>query len=154
MVKSLIIENNCVAGVVTSIGVEFRAKSLSLPMEPSLMDLSISEKSNSAVVEWANLKLWNYRAIVSLGFDAGRMKTGTPVRVDGRSIDFSKMEEQKGDENPQKFSYLDTPKLTEQRSCYITYTNETVHEILREGLIEARCSMELFKVSGQDIAQV
>ena len=61
------------------------------------------------------------------------MKTGTPVRIDGRSLDYSKMEEQKGDENPQKFSYLDTPKLKEQRSCYITYTNETVHDILRSG---------------------
>ena len=57
------------------------------------------------------------------------MKTGTPVRVDGRSLDYSKMEEQAGDKNPQKFSYLDTPKLTKQRSCYITYTNDTVHEI-------------------------
>ena len=61
------------------------------------------------------------------------MKTGTPVRIDGRSLDYSKMEEQKGDENPQKFSYLDTPKLKEQRSCYITYKNETVHDILRSG---------------------
>jgi tRNA uridine 5-carboxymethylaminomethyl modification enzyme len=61
------------------------------------------------------------------------MKTGTPPRVDGRSLDYTKMEEQKGDENPQKFSYMDTPKLTTQKSCYITYTNEIVHEILREG---------------------
>ncbi|WP_332018637.1 tRNA uridine-5-carboxymethylaminomethyl(34) synthesis enzyme MnmG, partial [Kaistella sp.] len=71
--------------------------------------------------------------LVSLGFEAGRMKTGTPPRVDGRSLDYSKMEEQKGDENPQKFSYSDTPKLTKQLSCHIVYTNETVHEILREG---------------------
>ena len=71
--------------------------------------------------------------LVDLGFEAGRMKTGTPVRVDGRSLDYSKMEEQAGDKNPQKFSYLDTPKLTKQRSCYITYTNDTVHEILRTG---------------------
>jgi tRNA uridine 5-carboxymethylaminomethyl modification enzyme len=71
--------------------------------------------------------------LVSLGFEAGRMKTGTPPRVDGRSLDYSKMEEQKGDENPQKFSYLDTPKLTKQLSCHIVYTNETVHDILREG---------------------
>ena len=69
----------------------------------------------------------------SLGFEAGRMKTGTPPRIDGRSLDYSKMEEQPGDENPQKFSYLDTPKLKEQRSCHITYTNEIVHDILRSG---------------------
>jgi tRNA uridine 5-carboxymethylaminomethyl modification enzyme len=84
--------------------------------------------------------------LVSLGFEAGRMKTGTPPRVDGRSLDYSKMEEQKGDENPQKFSYLDTPKLTKQLSCHIVYTNETVHDILREGLTEAQCSMVQFKV--------
>jgi tRNA uridine 5-carboxymethylaminomethyl modification enzyme len=71
--------------------------------------------------------------LVSLGFEAGRMKTGTPPRVDGRSLDYSKMEEQKGDEKPQKFSYSDTPKLTKQLSCHIVYTNETVHDILREG---------------------
>ena len=61
------------------------------------------------------------------------MKTGTPPRVDGRSLDYSKMEEQPGDENPSKFSYTDTKKLTKQRSCWITYTNYEVHEILRTG---------------------
>ncbi|MCY7352304.1 MAG: tRNA uridine-5-carboxymethylaminomethyl(34) synthesis enzyme MnmG, partial [Cytophagaceae bacterium] len=71
--------------------------------------------------------------LVSLGFEAGRMKTGTPPRVDGRSLDYSVMEEQPGDEQPGKFSYLDTPKLTRQRSCWITYTNPEVHEILRTG---------------------
>src|SRR5690606_596953 len=66
-------------------------------------------------------------------FDSGRMKTGTPPRVDGRSLDYSKMEEQKGDENPKKFSYAETPKLTQQRSCWITYTNPKVHDLLRSG---------------------
>ncbi len=70
----------------------------------------------------------------SLGFTSGRMKTGTPPRIDGRSLDYSQMEEQKGDEQPSKFSYLKTTTpLIEQRSCYITYTNQNVHEILREG---------------------
>lgn len=69
----------------------------------------------------------------SLGFESARLKTGTPVRVDGRTIDFSKMEEQKGDENPQKFSYTNTPPLQKQRSCYITYTSPIVHDILRLG---------------------
>src|SRR5690625_7023232 len=71
--------------------------------------------------------------LIDLGFDAGRMKTGTPPRVDGRSIDFSKMEEQAGDENPQRFSFKDTPSLKQQRSCWITYTNPKVHDLLREG---------------------
>jgi tRNA uridine 5-carboxymethylaminomethyl modification enzyme len=71
--------------------------------------------------------------LISLGFESARLKTGTPVRVDGRSIDFSKMDEQKGDENPGKFSYTDTPQLTEQRSCYLTYTSPEVHDILRLG---------------------
>lgn len=72
--------------------------------------------------------------LVALGFEAGRMKTGTPPRVDGRSLDYTKMEEQKGDENPSKFSYSSqTSSLQKQLSCYITYTNDNVHEILREG---------------------
>ena len=71
--------------------------------------------------------------LVDLGFEAGRMKTGTPPRVDGRSIDYTKMVEQPGDENPSKFSYTNTPKLTKQRSCWITYTNQEVHDLLREG---------------------
>lgn len=75
--------------------------------------------------------------LVDLGFESKRLKTGTPVRVDGRSLDFSKMEEQKGDENPGKFSFTDTPALTTQRSCYITYTNQKVHDTLRLGFDES-----------------
>ncbi|MDB5264351.1 MAG: tRNA uridine 5-carboxymethylaminomethyl modification protein, partial [Adhaeribacter sp.] len=71
--------------------------------------------------------------LVKLGFESGRMKTGTPPRVDGRSLDYSRMEEQRGDENPSKFSYTDTQPLTKQRSCYITYTSTEVHEILKTG---------------------
>ncbi|MGV4484136.1 FAD-dependent oxidoreductase, partial [Ornithobacterium rhinotracheale] len=71
--------------------------------------------------------------LAELGFETGRMKTGTPPRVDARSLDYSKMIEQPGDENPQKFSFTETPKLEKQRSCYMTYTNPEVHEILRSG---------------------
>jgi tRNA uridine 5-carboxymethylaminomethyl modification enzyme len=71
--------------------------------------------------------------LVSYGFESSRMKTGTPVRVDGRSLNFKKMEEQKGDENPKRFSFLDGPVLEKQRSCYLTYTNSEVHEILKTG---------------------
>ena len=72
-----------------------------------------------------------------LGFESDRLKTGTPVRVDGRTIDFSKMEEQKGDENPGKFSFLDTPKLKKQRSCWITYTSPVVHDTLKLGFADS-----------------
>ena len=71
--------------------------------------------------------------LVAKGFEAGRMKTGTPPRVDGRSLDYSKMDEQPGDADPETFSYLDTKPLTKQRSCYLTYTNKEVHDLLRHG---------------------
>lgn len=134
MVKELIIENNKAAGVITSIGVKFKAKAVVLTNGTFLNGLiHIGEKQLGGGRMGEPKAFGITEQLISLGFEAGRMKTGTPVRVDGRSIDFSKMEEQKGDENPQKFSYLDTPKLTKQRSCYITYTNEIVHDILREG---------------------
>ncbi|NTV64578.1 MAG: tRNA uridine-5-carboxymethylaminomethyl(34) synthesis enzyme MnmG, partial [Oscillochloris sp.] len=75
--------------------------------------------------------------LVDLGFESDRMKTGTPVRVDGRSIDFSKLEEQPGDENPQKFSFSDTKPLQKQRSCYIAYTSAKVHDVLKTGFDES-----------------
>ncbi len=71
--------------------------------------------------------------LVELGFESGRMKTGTPPRIDGRSLDYTKMEEQAGDEEPAKFSYTHTPRLAKQRPCHITYTNSEVHEVLKEG---------------------
>ena len=134
MVKELIIENNKAAGVITSIGIKFKSKSVVLTNGTFLNGLiHIGEKQLGGGRMGEPKAFGITEQLISLGFEAGRMKTGTPVRVDGRSIDFSKMEEQKGDKNPQKFSYLDTPKLTQQRSCYITYTNETVHDILRDG---------------------
>ncbi len=134
MVKNIIIENGKVAGVITNIGVEIRGKAVVLTNGTFLNGLiHIGEKQFGGGRMGEPKAFGITEQLVSLGFEAGRMKTGTPVRIDGRSLDYSKMEEQKGDENPQKFSYLDTPKLKKQRSCYITYTNETVHDILRSG---------------------
>ncbi len=134
MVKSLLIENHKVAGVITSLGIKIKGKSVVLTNGTFLNGLiHVGDKQLGGGRMGEPKAFGITEQLVSLGFDAGRMKTGTPPRVDGRSIDYSKMEEQKGDENPQKFSYLDTPKLKQQRSCHITYTNETVHEILREG---------------------
>ncbi len=134
MVKNIIIENGKVSGVITNIGVEIRGKAVVLTNGTFLNGLiHIGEKQFGGGRMGEPKAFGITEQLVSLGFEAGRMKTGTPVRIDGRSLDYSKMEEQKGDENPQKFSYLDTPKLKEQRSCYITYTNETVHDILRSG---------------------
>ncbi len=134
MVKSLIIENGKAVGVVTGLGIEIRSKSVVLTNGTFLNGLiHVGEKQIGGGRMGEPRAFGITEQLVSLGFESGRMKTGTPPRVDGRSLDYSKMEEQKGDENPQKFSYLDTPKLTKQLSCHIVYTNETVHDILREG---------------------
>lgn len=134
MVKSLIIENNQVAGVVTSLGISIKGKSVVLTNGTFLNGLiHVGDKQLGGGRMGEPRAFGITEQLVSLGFEAGRMKTGTPPRVDGRSLDYSKMEEQKGDENPQKFSYTDTPKLTKQLSCHIVYTNETVHDILRDG---------------------
>lgn len=134
MVKSLIINNDKVEGVITSLGIEIKGKSVILTNGTFLNGLIHVGDKQLGGGRMGEPKAYGItEQLVDLGFEAGRMKTGTPVRVDGRSLDYSKMEEQAGDQNPQKFSYLNTPKLTKQRSCYITYTNDTVHEILRTG---------------------
>ncbi|MCY0976087.1 tRNA uridine-5-carboxymethylaminomethyl(34) synthesis enzyme MnmG [Chryseobacterium wangxinyae] len=134
MVKSLIIEDNKAVGVVTSLGIEIRANSVVLTNGTFLNGLiHVGDKQLGGGRMGEPRAFGITEQLVSLGFEAGRMKTGTPPRVDGRSLDYSKMDEQKGDEKPQKFSYSDTPKLTKQLSCHIVYTNETVHDILREG---------------------
>ena len=134
MVKSLIINNGKAEGVITSLGIEIKGKSVVLTNGTFLNGLIHVGDKQLGGGRMGEPKAYGItEQLVDLGFEAGRMKTGTPVRVDGRSLDYSKMEEQAGDKNPQKFSYLDTPKLKKQRSCYITYTNDTVHEILRTG---------------------
>ncbi|OBW42904.1 tRNA uridine 5-carboxymethylaminomethyl modification enzyme MnmG [Chryseobacterium sp. MOF25P] len=134
MVKSLIIENNKAVGVITSLGIKIRSKSVVLTNGTFLNGLiHVGDKQLGGGRMGEPRAFGITEQLVSLGFEAGRMKTGTPPRVDGRSLDYSKMEEQRGDQNPQKFSYLDSPKLTKQLSCHIVYTNEAVHDILREG---------------------
>ena len=134
MVVELLTENDQIIGVKTYIGAVIYSKAVILTNGTFLNGLiHIGNKQFSGGRMGEKAAFGITENLVKLGFEAGRMKTGTPPRVDGRSIDFSKMEEQKGDSNPQKFSYTNTPKLDKQRSCYITYTNVKVHEVLREG---------------------
>jgi len=134
MVKNLIVENHTVKGVITSLGIEIKAKSVILTNGTFLNGLiHVGDKQLGGGRMGEPRSFGITEQLTSLGFEAGRMKTGTPPRIDGRTLDYSQMEEQKGDENPGKFSFLDTPLLKEQRSCHIVYTNEKVHDILREG---------------------
>lgn len=134
MVSGLLVEGGKAVGIRTQMGIQIRAKSVVLTNGTFLNGIiHIGEKQfgGGRTAERAATGLTEQ--LVSLGFESGRMKTGTPPRVDGRSLNYAVMEEQPGDEEPGKFSYLDTPPLTTQRSCWITYTNPDVHEILRTG---------------------
>ncbi|HTM98501.1 MAG TPA: tRNA uridine-5-carboxymethylaminomethyl(34) synthesis enzyme MnmG [Pedobacter sp.] len=134
MVGSLIIKNKKVVGVKTALGVEINAKSVVLTNGTFLNGLiHIGEKKFGGGRTGEKAATGLTEQLTSLGFDAGRMKTGTPPRVDGRSLDYTKMEEQWGDENPGRFSYTNVVRPTEQRCCWITYTNSEVHETLKEG---------------------
>lgn len=134
MVRELIVEGNKVTGVVTGLGHAIKAKAVVLTNGTFLNGvIHIGEKrlGGGRVAERAAEGLTEQ--LVSLGFESDRLKTGTPPRVDGRSLDYTKMEEQKGDDDITGFSYLDIPKPKEQRSCWITYTNSEVHELLKTG---------------------
>jgi tRNA uridine 5-carboxymethylaminomethyl modification enzyme len=132
--KNIIVEDGRACGVVTSLGIEIRSKSVVLTNGTFLNGLiHIGEKNFGGGRTGEKSATGLTEQLVTLGFEAGRMKTGTPPRVDGRSLDYSKMEEQPGDENPAKFSYTDTKPLTKQRSCWITYTNQEVHDVLKTG---------------------
>jgi len=135
MVSGLIVENHKVVGVKTSLGIQVKAKSVVLTNGTFLNGLiHIGDKSFGGGRAGERAATGITEQLVALGFDSGRMKTGTPPRVDGRSLDFTKMSEQPGDINPEKFSYLDITKpLTIQRSCHMTYTSNEVHDLLREG---------------------
>jgi tRNA uridine 5-carboxymethylaminomethyl modification enzyme len=134
MVKEVLIKDGRVAGIKTGMGLEFYSRAVVLTNGTFLNGIihigekqfgggRTGEKSSTGITE----------QLVSLGFKSGRMKTGTPPRLDGRSLDYSKMEIQEGDENPGKFSFTNTSTLTHQRPCHITYTNSDVHDILKEG---------------------
>lgn len=134
MVTGLITENNTIVGVKTFMGATIYSKAVVLTNGTFLNGLiHIGDKHFGGGRMGEKAAFGITENLIDLGFESGRMKTGTPPRVDGRSINFSKMEEQKGDINPQKFSFTQTKKLENQRSCYITYTNLKVHDTLREG---------------------
>ena len=135
MVTGLIVEGDTVKGVKTSLGLEIRAKSVVLTNGTFLNGLiHIGDKNFGGGRAGEKAATGITEQLIDLGFESGRMKTGTPPRVDGRSLDFSKMSEQPGDTVPEKFSYSDVTKpLTTQRSCHMAHTSSEVHNLLREG---------------------
>jgi tRNA uridine 5-carboxymethylaminomethyl modification enzyme len=149
MCNGLIVENNVVRGVRTSIGLPIYGKSVVLTNGTFLNGLihlgekqfgggRVGEKAATGITE----------DLIALGFEAGRMKTGTPPRIDGRSLDYSRMEEQPGDDLPSKFSFTNTAPLAAQRSCYITYTSPLTHELLKEGFDRSPMFNGAIKSSG------
>ncbi len=135
MVSGIITEENQIIGIKTSLGLEIKAKTVVLTNGTFLNGLiHIGDKQFGGGRAGESASFGITEDLLKIGFESGRMKTGTPPRVDGRSLDYSKMIEQPGDLNPSKFSYSDVTKpLTEQRSCFMTYTSEVVHDLLREG---------------------
>jgi len=134
MVNSLLVKEGKVYGVITGLGHEIRSKAVVVTSGTFLNGvIHIGEKrfGGGRVAEKAATGITEQ--LVALGLESDRLKTGTPPRIDGRSLDYSKMEEQKGDEDIIGFSYLDVPRPTQQRSCWITYTSQTVHDILKTG---------------------
>lgn len=137
-VTEVMVKNDQVTGVKTSMGQTIYCKAIVLTNGTFLngiIHIGLKQFGGGRMGDKSSLGLTE--SLKSIGFESKRLKTGTPVRVDGRSIDFSRMEEQKGDEMPGRFSFTETPVLTDQRSCYITYTNQKVHDTLREGFDES-----------------
>lgn len=137
-VTEVLVKDEVVQGVKTSMGQTIYCKAVVLTNGTFLngiIHIGTKQFGGGRMGDKAAVGLT--ASLLSLGFEAKRLKTGTPVRVDGRSLDFSKMEEQAGDVNPGKFSFTDTPTLTNQRSCFITYTNPAVHDTLRLGFDES-----------------
>jgi tRNA uridine 5-carboxymethylaminomethyl modification enzyme len=134
IVTEVIAKDGSVIGVKTSMGHEILAKAVVLTNGTflnGLIHIGLKQFGGGRIGERAARGLTEN--LLNLGFESNRMKTGTPVRIDGRSIDFSRMQEQKGDEEPGKFSFTETEPLNKQRSCYITYTSPEVHEVLKTG---------------------
>jgi len=137
-VTGLSVKDGFVTGVHTAMGYHIESKAVILTNGTflnGLIHIGLKSFGGGRIGERAATGLT--ANLIELGFEANRMKTGTPVRIDGRSIDFSKMEEQAGDVNPGKFSFTDTPVLQKQRSCFITYTSPEVHKILETGFHES-----------------
>ena len=135
VVQEIIVEKNKVVGVKTSMGIKIKSKAVVLNSGTFLNgSIHLGDKQFGGGRMGDKAIRGITAQLESLGFKSGRMKTGTPARVDGRSINFSVMEEQPGDVNPGKFSYFDnTANLSKQKSCFITYTNQNTHEVLKEG---------------------
>ncbi|QQD15176.1 tRNA uridine-5-carboxymethylaminomethyl(34) synthesis enzyme MnmG [Sphingobacterium sp. UDSM-2020] len=133
-VKEVIVKNGKACGVITSLGIEIEADAVVLTNGTFLNGvIHIGEKKFGGGRTGEKAATGLTEQLVSLGFESGRMKTGTPPRIDGRSLNYALMEEQWGDDNRGRFSYTDTPLPTEQRCCWITYTNDKVHEMLKTG---------------------
>lgn len=134
MVKGLIVKDRVCKGVITGMGLEIEASAVVLTNGTFLNGLiHIGEKQLGGGRAGEKAATGITEQLVELGFEAGRMKTGTPPRIDGRSLDYSKMEIQDGDEEIVGFSYTDTPKPSRQLPCHVTYTSDRVHDILRTG---------------------
>jgi tRNA uridine 5-carboxymethylaminomethyl modification enzyme len=134
MCSGIIVENDVVIGVKTSLGIEIFSKTVVLTNGTflnGLIHLGEKQFGGGRAAERASIGITEQ--LVELGFESGRMKTGTPPRVDGRTLNYALMEEQKGDDPPYKFSFSDTKPLENQRSCFITYTNTNTHEALKKG---------------------
>lgn len=133
-VNEILVDKGAITGVKTALGLEFKCSAVVLTNGTFLNGLiHIGEKNFGGGRSAERAATGLTENLQQLGFESGRMKTGTPPRIDGRTIDYSVMEEQPGDENPSKFSFSDTRPLEKQRSCHLAYTNDTVHDILRGG---------------------
>jgi len=135
MVTGILVKQGKVTGIKTSLGLKIKAKTVILTNGTFLNGLiHIGDKNFGGGRAGEKASTGITKQLIDLGFKSGRMKTGTPPRVDGRSLDYSKMKEQPGDQDPEKFSYLENIKpLEKQRSCHITYTSKVVHDLLKEG---------------------
>jgi tRNA uridine 5-carboxymethylaminomethyl modification enzyme len=133
-VKSILVKNNTIQGVRTAMGIDIECDAVVLTNGTFLNGvIHIGEKKFGGGRTGEKAATGLTEQLVELGFESGRMKTGTPPRVDGRTLNYSVMEEQWGDENPGRFSYTNVERSTDQRCCWITYTNSQVHETLKEG---------------------